>query len=97
MITGTVHQISLEVAAPHNAWEYDASGALYAIPGTIASIDYEADGQTRKIVYANGRAAGLPQANSSCRWHDERPANAGTLPQAAWTRPGWWERRSPSL
>jgi uncharacterized protein RhaS with RHS repeats len=41
-------------AAPPNYWPNDASGALQSIPGYIASIDYEADGQTRKITYANG-------------------------------------------
>jgi hypothetical protein len=45
---------ALDLGAPPNYWQYDASGRLYAIPGYIASIDYEADGQTRKITYANG-------------------------------------------
>jgi hypothetical protein len=54
MITGTVHQFAVVPAAPPNYWQYDASGRLYAIPGYITSIDYEADGQTRKITYAHG-------------------------------------------
>lgn len=34
-------------------WTYDGAGRLTSIPGIIASQTYEADGQTRKITYAN--------------------------------------------
>ncbi|MBK8458230.1 MAG: hypothetical protein IPL47_14940 [Phyllobacteriaceae bacterium] len=37
-------------------WQYNAAGLLRSIPGLVTSIDYEADGQTRRIVYANGAA-----------------------------------------
>ena len=33
---------------------YTANGALYSAPGYVASAEYEADGQTRRIDYANG-------------------------------------------
>jgi len=33
---------------------FTANGSLHAIPGFITSTEYEADGQTRQIAYANG-------------------------------------------
>jgi RHS repeat-associated protein len=36
-----------------NVWEYDELGRLKSIPGMIVSQDYEADGQTKAITYAN--------------------------------------------
>ena len=35
-------------------WTYDGAGRLKSIPGIITSQTYEADGQTKKITYANG-------------------------------------------
>jgi YD repeat-containing protein len=36
------------------SWTYDGAGRLFSILGMIASQTYEADGQTKKITYANG-------------------------------------------
>ncbi len=33
---------------------YTASGKIKSVPGLINAMDYEADGQTRSVLYANG-------------------------------------------
>ncbi|MCO5160515.1 MAG: AHH domain-containing protein [Mesorhizobium sp.] len=45
---------TLNIGDAANPWTYTVSGELQSIPGTIASIEYEADGQTKRIDYANG-------------------------------------------
>jgi hypothetical protein len=44
----------LNIGTDANRWQYDGAGRLKSIPGMITSQTYEADGQTKKIVYANG-------------------------------------------
>jgi hypothetical protein len=46
---------------------YDPAGRLAAIPGLITAIAYEADGQTDKVVYANGVASNFSY-DASRRW-----------------------------
>jgi RHS repeat-associated protein len=41
------------VGGAANPWTYDAGGKLLSVPGVVTSAAYEADGQTREIVYAN--------------------------------------------
>ncbi len=41
------------IGSPAAPWRYDASGRLKSIPRYIGDIAYEADGQTRRIVYSN--------------------------------------------
>ncbi|MEZ5812991.1 MAG: RHS repeat-associated core domain-containing protein [Rhizobiaceae bacterium] len=48
----TPHALDFGTAA--NPLAYTVNGDLYAVPGFITSIEYEADGQTRRIEYANG-------------------------------------------
>jgi YD repeat-containing protein len=45
---------TLAVGTALDPWSYNAAGMLYAMPGLVASIDYEADGQTKEVAYANG-------------------------------------------
>tara|TARA_Y100000815_G_scaffold150594_2_gene136538 strand:- start:29074 stop:29979 length:906 start_codon:yes stop_codon:yes gene_type:complete len=45
---------TLAVGTALDPWSYNAAGMLYAMPGLVTSIDYEADGQTKEIAYANG-------------------------------------------
>nr|WP_295469996.1 RHS repeat-associated core domain-containing protein [Mesorhizobium sp.] len=45
---------TLNIGDTANPWTYTVNGDLYAIPGYISSIEYEADGQTKRIDYANG-------------------------------------------
>lgn len=45
---------TLNIGDAANPWTYTVNGDLQSIPGYIASIEYEADGQTRRIDYANG-------------------------------------------
>ncbi|MCR4269523.1 hypothetical protein NUU27_25415, partial [Nitratireductor sp. ZSWI3] len=44
----------LSVGSSSERWGYTHSSRLKSIPGYIADIQYEADGQTRQITYANG-------------------------------------------
>ena len=44
----------LAVGSDASRWTYDSAGRLTSIPGVITSQTYEADGQTKKITYANG-------------------------------------------
>jgi RHS repeat-associated protein len=37
-----------------NPWTYTVNGDLQSIPGYVTAIEYEADGQTKRIDYANG-------------------------------------------
>lgn len=45
---------ALNVGDAANPWTYTVNGDLQSIPGYISSIEYEADGQTKRIDYANG-------------------------------------------
>jgi RHS repeat-associated protein len=42
------------VGTSASRWTYDGAGRLLSIPGIISLQTYEADGQTKKITYANG-------------------------------------------
>ncbi|MCV3243118.1 RHS repeat-associated core domain-containing protein [Mesorhizobium sp. ZC-5] len=44
----------VDIGSSNAKWTYTANGQLDSIPGYITSTEYEADGQTRKITYANG-------------------------------------------
>jgi YD repeat-containing protein len=44
----------LSIGDNASRWTYDGAGRLKSIPGIIKSQTYEADGQTKRIVYANG-------------------------------------------
>ena len=44
----------LAIGSDTNRWQYDGAGRLKSIPDVITSQTYEPDGQTKKIVYANG-------------------------------------------
>jgi RHS repeat-associated protein len=45
---------TIDVGTPAAHWTYTADGALKTIPGYISATEYEADGQTKSIAYANG-------------------------------------------
>ncbi len=45
---------ALDFGTGANPLTYTANGDFYAAPGFINAIEYEADGQTKKITYANG-------------------------------------------
>lgn len=45
---------TVDIGATLSPFTYTASGALKTIPGYITSTEYEADGQTKTITYANG-------------------------------------------
>ena len=45
---------ALSIGTDANRWTYNGAGRLKSIPGVITSQTYEADGQTKKITYANG-------------------------------------------
>ncbi len=45
---------TLQVGTSSDRWQYTLDGQLYSIPDYITSIQYEADGQTSRIEYANG-------------------------------------------
>ena len=51
MVTYWPH--TLDVGSGTAPWTYTTNGELYAVPGYITSTEYEADGQTSKITYAN--------------------------------------------
>lgn len=44
---------TLEFGTTASPWTYTTNGDLYSIPGYITSIEYEADGQTKRIIYDN--------------------------------------------
>ncbi len=46
----------LDFGSTAGLWAYTANGDLKSVPEFITSITYEPDGQTRRIVYANGVA-----------------------------------------
>lgn len=45
---------ALDVGTSASKWSYNRKHQLYAIPGYITAIEYEPDGQTASITYANG-------------------------------------------
>ncbi|MEY9582010.1 RHS repeat-associated core domain-containing protein [Sinorhizobium fredii] len=45
---------ALDVGTSTSKWSYNRKSQLYAIPGYITAIEYEPDGQTSSITYANG-------------------------------------------
>lgn len=45
---------ALDFGTAANPLTYTVNGDLYSAPGYINAIEYEADGQTKKITYANG-------------------------------------------
>ena len=54
IIYKTYYPGPLSIGTEADRWQYDGAGRLKSIPGVIPSQTYEADGQTKKIVYANG-------------------------------------------
>lgn len=44
----------ISIGNTNDRWKYNANNMLYAVPGYINEMYYEADGQTRYIAYANG-------------------------------------------
>ncbi|MCB1386186.1 MAG: hypothetical protein KDJ80_09640 [Nitratireductor sp.] len=76
-----------EVGSAATPWSYDLANNLIAIPGYITDIEYEADGNTKFITYANGARTDF--AYSELRlWLDRvvTTGPGGTLQDVSYTR-----------
>ena len=57
----------LNIGTDATPWTYDGAGRLKSMPGVIKSQTYEADGQTKKIVYENNVSTEFTY-HASRRW-----------------------------
>ena len=78
----------LEVGTTASRWTYTGNGLLKTVPGTITDTEYEADGQTRSIAYANGVTTAFT-CSPPRRWltgFETKQANGTVLLAGTYTR-----------